>query len=155
MSTYAALVLNRCFCCRRCTDSSTRRKLDQFEEGSARFENALDIRSLLKTQLDIRLLVHTLLSKKQRALFALQRQRALKARTRKSSDEEEEGDVQAKEVDFSSCEELMSSTTKKKVDVRNKNLAKLLLGMKARSQLDRKLMLGVIQERPYREIESK
>jgi len=153
MSTYAAIVLSKCFCCRRCTDSSTRRKLDQLEEGSARFENALDIRSLLKTQLDLRILVHSLLNKRQRALFALQRQRALKASTRKSRDEEEEGN--GKVVDISSCEELMSLATKGKKKKRNKKLAEMLLGMKALDQLDRKLVLGVLQERPYRDIEGK
>jgi len=128
MSTYAAIVLSKCFCCRRCTDSITRRKLDQLEEGSARFENALDIRSLLKTQLDLRILVHTLLNKRQRALFALQKQRALKASTRKSSDEEEE-EGNGKVVDISSCEELINQATKRKQNKRNKKLTEMLMGM--------------------------
>jgi len=128
MSTYETIVLlSKYFCCRRCTDSSTRRKLDQLEEGSARFANALDIRSLLKTQLDLRILVHTLLNKRQRALFALQRQRALKASTRKSSDEEEEGN--GKVADISSREELISHATKRKQNKRNEKLTEMLLGM--------------------------
>jgi len=146
-------VLKKCLCCRWWTDRRTRRTLDQLEEGAARFENAFDIRSLLKTQLDIRLLVHTLLSKRQRALFNLQRERALKVNTSKSSEEDEEGGVQ--EVDVSSCEELTSRATGRKEKKRNKKLAELLVGMKARSLIDRKLVLGVVQERPYRDIEKK
>ena len=58
-------------------------------------------------------------------------------------------------VDISSCEEMLSLATKTKQNERNKKLTEMLLGMKARSQLDRKLVLGVIQERPYRDIEDK
>ena len=49
LSRYAALVIDKCLCCRSLTDSSTRRELRLFDEASARFEKALDIRSLLKT----------------------------------------------------------------------------------------------------------
>ena len=37
----------------------------------------------------------------------------------------------------------------------NKKLAEMLLGMKALDKLDRKLVLGVLQEKPYRDIEDK
>ena len=55
---------------------------------------------------------------------------------------------------MSSCEELIN-LGKRDRKKRNEEVAQLLLGMKARSQIDRKLMLGVIQERPYRDIEKK
>jgi len=91
------------------------------------------------------------LSKRQRALFILQRERALQVNTTKSSYENEEGS--GEEVDFSSCEEFTSRATGTKEKKRNKKLNELLLGMKAQSLIDRKLVLGVIQERSYRDIE--
>ena len=81
MTWGAALCMNKCLCLRRVFNCQKKRievrKEKLFAKGVDRIEHALDIRSLLRTQAENKMLLQCLFSEPQKMAFQLSRIQAL------------------------------------------------------------------------------
>ena len=87
----------------------------------------MDIRNLVKAQVDLRIILKRMLSKEQRLLFELQKSRVVPSVTGKSS---------------SSSDEQQDHMTNKKL---LKETERYLYGFEMRTELDKRLLMGVLR----------
>jgi len=128
--------MNKCLCLRRVFNCQKKRievrKEKLFAKGVYRIESALDIRSLLRTQAENKLLLQCLFSEPQKMAFMLSRIQALHLEEM-SPDESE-----------SASEKIDRGGTLVKVDM--ESVAKVMMSWKVKSALDRKLVMGMLQD---------
>ena len=136
ISWWTALFVNKCNCLRRILRSEIKRKEKLFEKGMTRIESALDIRSLLRMQVENRIIIQRLFSARQRMALRLQRVQAL--HLEEMSPDEESGSGSAiprQQVD-------KGGSGKVNLD----KVASLMMGWQVRTKLDRQLILGLVQD---------
>lgn len=146
-------LLLRYICCRR--KFATRREHKLLDAGIHRMQEALDVRNLMKMEYDLKLLISLLLTKQQRALFLMQRDRVLQMghekvvfdeslEKAKTAEELAKGVESDESVDMGEFDTWAASN---RVDVDYKRLTKLLSEWQVEGDINKKLMMGTICNR--------
>ena len=132
--------MNKCFCLRRVFNCQKKRievrKEKLFALGVDRIEHALDIRYLLRTQVENKMLLQFLFSEPQKTAFRLSRIKALHLED--ISPEESESERASEKID--------RGGTGVKVDV--ENVARVMMNWEVKSLLDRNLVIAMLQDQP-------
>ena len=131
--------LSTLFCCVYVCHKNRNLRLRQRQNQFA--ERQLDIRSLIQTRIDLNILIHLLLSQKQRLLFKHQHLRAIEEFSSQSDDNQAVKNPHVVDKTLPLPNQLMFKTAGP--ESLKEQISGQLLDYKIKSTLDQKLLLGI------------